>query len=286
MKKLLFLSLLMIGVNLSFSQKPKQKTSKAHSVPSPDAKILSKTMELKIHAKIGGSNGASIAWHPLQKKYYVAMAGNAEFPLEIFDESGNSLTDTLLTTMFDVRGLWYNTQEKKIQGNAYNDFGWVEYMTDESGLKVYMRKLFWGMKQPEAQSTGVYDEKNNGVYFFDNVNLLGVERRNISTGSIDTSFIFHYGSRTQDQIKLDEEFDLGEKYNSTSIGFTGIPGSEIALLNAFDMQIEYYNIATGLMTKVLRLPGDAPAELTLNFCYANGIFWLFDKANRRWLGYK
>jgi hypothetical protein len=276
----------MLACNILFPQNTKSKASKVHSTPSPDDKILSKAIELKFHTKAGGSNGASVVWHPLQKKYYAAMAGNAEFPLEIYDETGNSLTDTNLTSMFDVRGFWYNSRDKKIQGNAYNDFGWIEYMTDENGLNVYMRKLFSGMKQPEAQSSGAYDEKNNAVYFFDNVNLLGVEKRNLKTGAIDTTFILHYGSRTKEEIKLEEEFDLGEKYNSSALGFTGISGSEIALLNAFDMQIEFYNLTNGLMTKILRLPGDAPAELALNFCYSNGIFWLFDKSGRKWLGYK
>ena len=286
MKKILFLFLMTLACTFSFAQNSKSKAPKVHSTPSSDDKLLSKVMELKLLTKTGGSNGASIAWHPLQKKYYVAMAGNAGFPLEIFDETGNSLADTSLSTMFDVRGIWYNSHNKKIQGNAYDDFGWIEYMTDENGLSVYMKKLFSGMRQPDKQSCGAYDENNNAVYFFDNVNLLGVERRFINDGAIDTTFALHYGARAKDEIKLNEEFDLGEKYNSSSLAYIGIVHSEIALLNVFDMQIEFYNLANGLMTKVMRLPNDAPAELSLNFCYANGIFWLFDKTGRRWLGYK
>ena len=54
-------------------------------VNASNAKTLSQVMKLKISASHGGSNGASVAWNPVSKKYYAAMAGNRDFPLEIFD---------------------------------------------------------------------------------------------------------------------------------------------------------------------------------------------------------
>ncbi|NJO24636.1 MAG: hypothetical protein HC867_00880 [Bacteroidia bacterium] len=41
---------------------------------------LKKTLELAI-PRTGGANGAGVAWHPDEKKYYASMAGNAGFPL-------------------------------------------------------------------------------------------------------------------------------------------------------------------------------------------------------------
>ena len=40
-----------------------------------NTKDLKKVMELQIYGE-GGANGACVAWHPAQKKYYAAMAGN------------------------------------------------------------------------------------------------------------------------------------------------------------------------------------------------------------------
>jgi hypothetical protein len=51
-------------------------------------------------------------------------------------------------------------------------------------------------------------------------------------------------------------------------------------------EIGLYSIKTGLLTKTLSLPTEAPAELTFNFAYANGIYWLFDMEARTWYGYK
>ena len=74
-------------------------------------------------------------------------------------------------------------------------------------------------------------------------------------------------------------------YNATSIAFTGIPKSEIGLLNVVENQVELFNLE-GLLTKVLKLPQDALAYEMFNFSYCNGIYWLFDKENRKWVGYK
>ena len=63
-----------------------------------------------------GSNGASVAWHPVLKRYYAAFAGNADFPLGIFDEKGKRLSADNLTTQIDVRGLWYNENPGRIDG--------------------------------------------------------------------------------------------------------------------------------------------------------------------------
>jgi len=77
-----------------------------------------------------------------------------------------------------------------------------------------------------------------------------------------------------------------ENYNHTSLIYTGIKGQELGFLNIAENQIELYDIQTGFMTKVVPLPESATIETTFNFAYANGIYWLFDMENRRWIGYK
>ena len=49
-----------------------------------------------------GNNGASVAWHPQQKKYYASFAGNATYPLAVFSENGKRLSANDLAAGFEV----------------------------------------------------------------------------------------------------------------------------------------------------------------------------------------
>ncbi len=42
-----------------------------------------------------GSNSASVVWHPLTKKYYTSMAGNASYPMGVFNEKGKLIQDDM-----------------------------------------------------------------------------------------------------------------------------------------------------------------------------------------------
>ncbi|MBM3432222.1 MAG: hypothetical protein FJX92_04360 [Bacteroidetes bacterium] len=88
----------------------------------PFERELKEVIQLVIPRE-GGANAANVAWHPIQKKYYAAMAGNISFSLAVYDNTGKLLSPTDQETLFDVRGLWYNPTTKTIQMNGYNDFG-------------------------------------------------------------------------------------------------------------------------------------------------------------------
>ena len=47
-------------------------------------------------------------WHPQQMKYYASMAGNAGYPLAVFDNNGKRLSNDTLNCQVDTRGLRYN----------------------------------------------------------------------------------------------------------------------------------------------------------------------------------
>jgi hypothetical protein len=245
-------------------------------------KALKPFLVLKINRE-GGANGANIAWHPGQKKYYAAMAGNSEFPMEVFDATGKMVSPDSLQTMFDVRGLWYNPNAKTLQANGYDNYGWSEYKLDAKGIPVSSRKLSVLTSQPDPQSVGAFDPKNNLVYFYD-YGFAGVEQHNMKTSAADTTIILHLNARTKDEIVPTTE--MKDNYNENAIAFTGIPKKEIGVLNATERQIELYNLANGLMTEWMKLPDDAPVEHSLNFSYCNGIYWLFNKTDREWHGYK
>ena len=244
---------------------------------------LKEVMTLKIDRE-GGANGANIAWHPKEKKYYAAMAGNESFPMEVFDAKGKMLSDNSLETFFDVRGLWYNSAAKALQMNGYDNAGWAEYKLNNKGIPISALKLSISVTQPDAQCVGAFDDKTGSLYYYDYATTT-VQKYNIKTGDKGDAVELHLGAKTSKDIKEGDE-TTKDLYNQNAIIFTGIPHAEIGLLNVDAHSIDLYNMATGFLTKSLKLPENAPAENSLNFSFCNGIYWTFDKKDRVWHGYK
>jgi hypothetical protein len=248
-------------------------------------RTLKPALQLKID-RTGGANGANVAWHPAQKKYYAAMAGNAVYPMAIFDKDGKKAIDDEVQAMTDVRGLWYNPVMKALQCNGYDKFGWSEYRMDEKGKPTSARSLSIATSQPDAQSVGAYDPKNNLLYFID-VHTNTVESHSLTNGAPGPSVRIHPEVDKNDTFGDAKENELPLSYNENAIIFTGIKKAEIGLLNVAKKRIELYDLSSGKMTQTLELPSDAPSlEYSLNFSYCNGIYWLFSKAERIWFGYK
>jgi hypothetical protein len=243
-------------------------------------KQLKKVLELKIPRE-GGANAAQVAWHPVQRKYYAAMAGNVNHCMGVFDASGKLLSATEQNTMFDVRGLWYNPNTKTLQMNGYNDFGWAEYELNAKGMPSSVNMLQKGMNQPDEQSVGAFNPKEKMIYFL-------TEDGNVDTYDEDAlgdDYIqLHLGQKEEDGPGDNDE--VIEEYNSTTILYTGIPKAELGLLNVDNKEIELYDIKTGYLGRKLALPDDAPVHNFLDFSYCNGIYWLFDTEARIWKGYK
>ena len=255
----------------------------AFSGYTQEAKPVKKVLELKIPRE-GGANAASVAWHPIQKKYYAAMAGNVAFCLAVYDATGKLLSDVNQEALFDVRGLWYNPGTKTLQMNGYNDFGWGEYKLNDNGIPVDVGMLHEYMNQSTKQSAGSYDPLRDVLYFF---NAKGnIDKYNYEDATFKESIPLHLGATTKAEIVENET--IVDQYNTSSALYTSIAGAEIALLNYDKLEIELYNIATGYLTRRLKLPSDTkiPDSHWLNFAYCNGLFWLFDTDTRIWMGFK
>lgn len=248
-----------------------------------DTRKLKKVLELKIPRE-GGANAANVAWHPVQKKYYAAMAGNVEFCMAVFDVNGKLLSAPEQQTLFDVRGLWYNPSTGTFQMNGYNDFGWGEYKLNGKGIPVEVSILYQGLHQPDEQSVGAFNPKEKIVYFFNEEG--NIEKYDLSTGEYLEDIELHLGQTKEEADSLFDNYDYLDSYNNTSVVYTGIPGAELGLLKYSDNEIELYNVESGYITRKLTLPDDAPAKEFLNFAFCNGIYWLFDTEARIWKGYK
>lgn len=237
----------------------------------------------------GGANAAAIVWHPIIKKYYAPIVGNADFAMAIFDAKGKVITDTL-TCGYDFRGMWYNPISKRIEFNCYSDFGWGHLILDVQG-NIKDRVIdFYGMNQPNEQSVGVYYTPGSMVIFL-NPQTLDIEKYNTKTAIADSVLLKIYvGCKTQDEVNnmLYEEDDEVDRWLERNIvvQYTGKPNQEFAVVNTTNRTIELYSQKTGLITDTYSIPEGVTLEKNFNFTYCNNIWWFYSKAERKWYGYK
>lgn len=231
-----------------------------------------------------GSNGASVVWHPALKRYVASFAGNAAYPLAIFDVMGNRISPDGLETMLDLRGMWYNTVTKRIEANGYNDKGWISYQLDVKGIPEDFKSILSGQVQPDAQSVGVFDAAKKRVCFLNGSKIFSYSLQ----GAIADDIIelkFKNNVSTQPEGELEDNSKPVAEYNITTLCYTGMVNAEFGVLNYGEIQIECYN-RKGILTKIFKLPEDISLYTNFNFAYANGIWWMFDKDNRKWVGFK
>ncbi len=245
--------------------------------------VLTLKMPLTADDDMCGTRGANVVWHPVQKKYYAAFAGNAGYPLAIFDAKGTRLSADISVCLQDVRGLWYNPDTNAIQGNTYDENGWFSYELDATGNIKDYTTIFEGMNQPDGQSVGAFNYKDKKVLFaYDGkLHIYDVED---ATPSSTTDI--NYGKSKSSSSGGDLASTNTNDYNYTSLIYTGIAGAEIGLLNLTNKEIELYDLATCHLARILTLPDTATTESSFNFAYANGIYWIFDMEGRVWHGYK
>lgn len=235
-----------------------------------------------------GTRGAGVCWNPVTKKYYAAFCGNKEYPLAVFTPAGKLLSKEDLSTMQDIRGIWYNAVANKIMANCYSDYGWISYDLDKTGIPTDYKTKFEGMNQPTDQCVGSYDSKLKQVFFLSGGSVVRYNTGSASANpvAVDSIHINWGRKKTDAAVSTEEEYDAMQNYNYTNVIATGIPGAELGLLNTTNKEIELYNIKDGFLKQRLKLPDTATTEASFNFAYSNGIYWLFDMDNRKWVGYK
>lgn len=251
-------------------------------------RMLKKVMELAMPKNAedenSGIKGASVCWNPVSKKYYAAFSGSKNFPLGVFDAAGKLISDTSLTAMQDVKGLWYDPSAKKICGNAANDAGWFSYTLNNKGIPTSVKNELTGMHQPDENSTGAFDTASSSVYFLDKGKLIFYS---FAKGLFIKKTPIHWGQpKVSGPGEFENEDNENTDYNHTTVVFTGIPDAQSGLLNVKRNRIELYDNTDGYLQQILLLPeDDFTGSRSFNFAYANGIYWLFDIYKRIWLGF-
>lgn len=284
MKKISFLPVLILITFHSFSQTGTNKTAAKPSQP-----VLKKVVELQMprtpEDDFPGKRGACVVWHPVQKKYYAAMAGNASFPLAVFDIKGKRLSNDSVNCQIDTRGLWYDADRKKICGNGYEKNGWFAHHLNAAGIPDSVDLIYSGQNQPNDQCVGTYNYKQKTILFLDGSIVYAYDA---ATAEVSLATVqIHWGrTKKEGPDEIDTGTETNPDYNYTSIVYTGLPGAEIAVLNYTAKKIELYDGTEGFLKKTLKLPDNVVTYESFNFAYTNGIWWLFNMDTRKWIGYK
>ena len=110
-----------------------------------------------------GTNACSVTYNPDKKLYYCFIAGNNDYPLEVFDIKGkNVYTGTI---GMDARGLWYNPKYKQLEGTCYNNGYFSIPLTVEGFTQepVYVNE---SVKFAGEQSVASFSPANGEIYHF------------------------------------------------------------------------------------------------------------------------
>lgn len=239
-------------------------------------------------AEDNGSNSTAVVWHPVLKKYYTSMIGNAAYNMSVFEPNGKVFQE-LQAAGNDFRGWWFNPVKKRIEFNCYDTAGMGHLELDAKG-KITAGKIDGsGMRQPDGQAVGVYHPQANSIIYLAIDH--GVEKYNPTTGEWEGTFcIIKPGcvsKKEWDELTEDQRIMRWDARNGSLVQYTGIPKAEFAILNVEDRTIEYYNQQTGLFTRVAyKIPESVELQYAFNFSYSNGLWWFFNKTDRKWVGCK
>ena len=238
---------------------------------------------------MGGVDGMGLVWHPIQKKYYAAMAGNSQYYIAVPNINGKKINTPKIKDTVDFRGLWYDPNTKMLIAKMYEDNSWVSYSLNKIGVEIPQGKIYKKFdnsdKQPEKMSSGCYDKILNAVGFINSKDL------SISYYTT-TGTPLNYTIKLKLKNKIDEDSlrDVNEdykpkNYNITNFALYQANSNEIGLVNIPNKAIEIYTRA-GIYKKSLPLPDDIEPDRIYNFTYSNGMWWFYYRAESAWFDCK
>lgn len=224
---------------------------------------LSKSIELK-YTSAKGTNGCAVTFNPDKNLYYACIAGNAQYPLEVWDEKGISQKATPIG--FDAQGLWFKGGH--LRGNALWGRGLFTINLDNQGLPTRVTQSFVQVIQPNKQSVGAFDKTNKHIVFYEN-------------GYI---YLYEYKDAGKLLEKFPVKYDDIDNLNQNSVILTDIKGKEYGLLNHKEKQVLLFN-KKGKLKATYSLPSHAITHKLFKFSYANNLVFLYNAETSSWIGY-
>lgn len=214
-----------------------------------------------------GNNGVAVAYDPNRALYYTSYAGNASYPIEVFDAYGSSKYTGAIGA--DIRGMWYNPAAKRLEGILYDNTGGFFITLDMNGtpLNNNITAFSYGM---DAQAVATYDAVKKQVIFVQSYEV----------------YLFKANSRKAKKVKLQPATE-GVQLVQTPL-WTGVKGYELGLLEAGETVLYLFDIKSGKQSARIKLNDYYGTEpiYAFNISYCNNHVWLYDKGTRTWYGYQ
>lgn len=217
-----------------------------------------------------GTNASAVTYIPGPNVYVTCIAGNEDYPIEVFDGSGKTLGT--LTAGLDIRGIWYNPATQRLEANAYGEGGWFSCTLDAQGVPSgEWATIRAGQHQPEEQSVLTY--------------VPSIKKLVTITG--DKSFSF-WGRKNAKQKLCYQHGTPGDTdwyINPYCVGYTGNNAYPIAVLELNAGQILYFDLK-GTYKGATQIDGGIPEMDGFRFAYANGFAFIYDEVDRIWRAYQ
>ncbi len=210
-----------------------------------------------------------VAYNPEKDLYYSVTGGSAGVPIETFNSEGTLLLKTN-NSNHDWRGLWWNPNTNKLEGNAYNSVGIKKQQLNSDGYATHEGSIVLPGLQPDYQSQGAYNYEDDQIIYYSNGNIYRVDRT--------TNTYLSQLTITGLPVPV-------SSLNQYRIGYSGINKAEIMVYDYQNKQIHFINKADGSYTSSCQLPAEAPATSSMwNVGFANNQ--IFINSSDTWYGYR
>ncbi len=214
------------------------------------------------------SSCGSVAFNPIDIRYYTSRVGNATYPLLTFYADGTLAFQDV--TGQDTRGIWWNPNTNQLERNCFSAVGWSQIVLDGSkNATSAFNILFAGALSPNAQCEGAYDYINNEVVFYFGGNI---SRYNRATGTLIATTAITGVTFTS--------------INTTAVIYTGVTGYEYGILDYTAKKVIFINRATCAYAGETALPATAVTATSHQFSYTNNLLWLFNTTDNKWYSYQ
>lgn len=217
----------------------------------------------------GGTNACAVSYNPNTGYYYTAFAGNAGFPLEVFDNKGKAVAQT--ETGVDLRSLWYDAKSNALQGLAYPQRGKFIIGLSGSGIPT-------SIKEPSNRELPSIPNNQSTAFPGGKLGLLLFDGRTVYR--LNPANLKQKGTITPSGLPGDIA-----NLNYTTVVYTGVKNYELGFYDSFEAKV-YFTDLKGNYTGTSMLPTTAPTATAFRFSYANNLLWLYDADERVWFAYR
>jgi hypothetical protein len=218
-----------------------------------------------------GTNASAVTYIPQLKLYVTCIAGNADYPIEVFDASGKTITS--ISCGMDLRGLWYNPKTNRLEANGYGDLGWFSMPIGGNGVPTgEWTTIRTGQHQPNEQSVLSY--------------IPSIQK--LVTLNLDNNS-FSFLSRKSGKLKVRYHHgtpgDTEWYFNPYCAAYTGNDEYPIALLELNAGQIIYFDLK-GKYLNATTISEGLPEMDGFRFAFANRHAFIYDETSRTWTAYR